>query len=1107
MTINKRRPSSSWINRLNTKFKKIKKVENKKSTKSILKIIIYIFLFFIITWFLLLIVLYNKYFRPLSVEDLKNLQIAESSILYDRNWKELYKIYTENRTYVDYENISKNIVNWLVAWEDQRYWENPWVDFIWLIRAWIKSITWWDKIAWTSTLTQQLIRNTIIANRSSKETLAEWIDRKFKEIFLSYQLTKSLDKKKILELYLNKIEFWHNAFGIEEASKTFFNKKAKDANVFEGSILASLPKWPTYYSPYNHQDRLVWYLKLDTKVDKEVKKENWKTDYKKLITPEEVAAEKDLAEKLKEKIKNLKWKWIDWSDKYVVCNVEKSSLSTKEFSVDNKWCVVLEYSRLLNFVSDIKVENEEKILTYYPWRKDYILQRMLEDKYINFDEYKAAILQWFGFKFNTKKEKITAPHFVFYVKEYLEQKYGKESISMWGLKIYTTLDLDLQTKAEEIVRKQIADASRNLNVNNSWLVSIDNKTGWIVAMVWNVDYYSEDWKWQVNVMTSKLQPGSTFKPFVYSLAMYQNELGSKTPVYDVKTDFGWWYSPKNFDGKFMWKISISTALNNSRNIPAIKMYFMTSWVDDIIKFMNKLWATSLTKEEDYWPSLALWTWRLTWLDLAKAYTVYANMWEKVDVNPILKIVDSKGNIIEENKTPKKEKVMTTGQAFLLNSILSDSSTRPWTWNKFLDIWRKAAVKTWTSTKPVKEWRETVQYPANLWTAWYTPQFTTVVWSWNADWKTLKYKADWLTVSWPIWREFMRVLHKWKEEQNWQKPNDVKSVTISEISWLLPNPNYPNDFLVQSYFVNPPKKIDDSYRAITYDALCNWRVTDQTPESAIKRYVYFKMHSLKPDKPSWEEPVQQWIRSSGIMAKYWYTWEWLPSIKDEVCNRTGGAWDISVKTNLSSNTNYAIWWNPLEIAYTSSSEISKIEILINGELIQSIPVSNTSWSLRQNFIIPEKFWNSKVKVEVRAVNNEYFSSSDVREISVWLQTTTNIPQENSASWTVEQPKTETPAQNNSQNSNLEISISNPKNSSIRINSTDYFNLRFSVESSNLVNVNLILDWALYENLWNSWNYVVPVNLNQKLKKWINNLKIQAIDGTWAVKERVIQVDIL
>ena len=195
MSINK--DFNKWnkisTNRLSTKFKKIKKVEKKKSTKSVIKMIIYIILFFIIIWFILLIVIYNKYLKGLSIEELKNYQIAETSIFYDRNWKELYKYYVENRTYVDYEKISKNIVNWLVAWEDQRYWENPWVDIVWLVRAWFRAIAWGERISWTSTITQQLIRNTIIQKKSN-ESLTEGIDRKIKEIFLSYQLTKSLSK-------------------------------------------------------------------------------------------------------------------------------------------------------------------------------------------------------------------------------------------------------------------------------------------------------------------------------------------------------------------------------------------------------------------------------------------------------------------------------------------------------------------------------------------------------------------------------------------------------------------------------------------------------------------------------------------------------------------------------------------------------------------------------------------------------------------------------------------------------------------------------------------------------------------------------------------------
>ncbi|PZM84806.1 hypothetical protein DLH72_02950 [Candidatus Gracilibacteria bacterium] len=1086
-------------NRLNTKFKKIKKIEKKKSTKSVIKIIIYIILFFIITGFLLLIVLYNKYLRGLDVEKLKDLQIAESSILYDRNGKEMYKFFKEKRTYVEYEKISKNIINALVAGEDKRYWENPGVDVIGLIRAGIYFLTGKsDSIGGTSTLTQQLIRNTIIKNRSSNETITEGIDRKIKEIFLSYKLTKSLSKQKIIELYLNKIEFGHNSFGIEEATKTFFNKNAKDANIFEASILASLPKGPSQYSPYNHQDRVVGYLNYnDGKIIEDETIKGTKTT-KKLITKEEVESQKDLVDTLKGKISKLKGSKIaEGSNKYMICGVEKA-LVKGNFNIDKDGCLVLDYNSMDNFISSIEVKSDERTLSYNAGRKDYILQRMLEDNYITFDDYKKAIIEGMGYTFNRQKERITAPHFVFYVKEYLEEKYGKDSISTGGLKIYTTLDLDLQKKAEEIVLKQTKQNSSKFNAKNSALVTIDNKTGGVLVMVGNEDYFSENGKGNVNVITSRLQPGSSFKPFVYSLAMYQNQIGTKTPVYDLEMTFPGNYKPKNFDGRFMGKISISTALNHSRNIPAIKMFYMTKGVKDVVDFMHKLGANSLKYDEGYGASIALGTGEMTPLDLAKAYSVFANMGEKVELNPILKIVDSKGNVIEEIKEGKKERVMTSGQAFLINNILSDSSSRPSGWNSYLNIGRPSAAKTGTSTKPIKQGGKTVQYPANLWTIGYTPQVTTVVWSGNIDGETLKYSGSGLEASAPIWRDFMSFYHKGKEVKNWEKPSDVKNVTISEISGYLPNPeNEENNFLVSSYFINPPKKIDRSYQVVEYDALCNGKVTEQTPKAAIKRSVILEFHSLKPDNSSWEAPVQAWAKSSEAIAKYGVSTGLETAIKNEVCKRDSGGGNITIKSNLSSNKNYSTGTNPIDIAFISNSAISKLEIFINGELVQSVNMGNkNSAGINHNLIIPEKFANSRIKVELRAVNEEYFSGSEIVEINVGtVSENTVVPNNNT---------------DNKENkkSDLDITITNPKNSSIKIYREDYFNLRFNISpKEKLSNVNIFINENMYKSIGNSGEYVLAINQDEKLELGISNLKIQAVDSSGKIKEKMLQIQVL
>ena len=179
------------------------------------------------------------------------------------------------------------------------------------------------------------------------------------------------------------------------------------------------------------------------------------------------------------------------------------------------------------------------------------------------------------------------------------------------------------------------------------------------------DYFDEKHKGNVNMVTSPLQPGSSFKPFVYALAIDQEVIGSKTPVYDVPTTFPGNYSPKNFDGKFMGKMTISTALNYSRNIPAVKMFFLAGGEEVIMDWMKKLWVSTLQeykdeyketygKNYDYGASMSLGSGMMTPLEMASAYSVYANMWVKKEIVPILKIVDNKWNIIEEFK-PEENK--------------------------------------------------------------------------------------------------------------------------------------------------------------------------------------------------------------------------------------------------------------------------------------------------------------------------------------------------------------------------------------------------------------------------------------------------------------------
>jgi len=695
-----------------------------------------------------------------EIKKLEKLKFKETSIIYDKKWNELYKIYQENRTYVNLKDINKNMINAIVAWEDQRFWKNPWFDSIWITRAIIKWA--WNnfRFSWTSWITQQLARIVFL----SKERT---INRKLKELYLAIKLTNRYTKEKILELYLNKVFFWWNSYWIEQASKTFFWVPAKDLNVLQSSILASLPKAPSELSPYSFKWNLLWYPIIEEKNTKTITKILDKSTIKKYS--------KELKQ-LSSSINKIKFKKIN--GKLELCNIDKE-LQVLNFTKDKKGCYLIKYNKLLSFLNSIYIEDDKMLLSYNTWRKDYILYRMLEDEHINEKDYKKAFLSSFWFEFKKYKDKIKYPYFVMYVKTFLAKEYWEDFISKWWLRIYTTIDPKLQTKAEALIREQVKINTKKYNARNSALISVDAKTWEILSMVWWVNYFDKENKGYNNILLARLQPWSIFKPLLYTLAMIKKRFRSKSIVYDVPTVFPWWYTPRNSDWTFLWKITLDKSLNYSRNIPAIKMYYEVWWEKPIIDFIDKLWIKSVKRFKEYYKEkykkeykylapMALWTTELTTMELIWAYQIFANFWIKQEIKPILKIYDSSWKLIKDYTVNNKwEKILSKIIAYKINSILSNTKTRPKTRNQFLalDNKKQMAAKTWTSTKRVK-W---ILRPVNLWTLWYTPQIVTIVWSWNTSWKTLTWNAYWLTASWPTLKKFMEYAHKNLKIEKWWFP--------------------------------------------------------------------------------------------------------------------------------------------------------------------------------------------------------------------------------------------------------------------------------------------------------------------------------------------------
>lgn len=1089
MAFQKRRitsTASKWSVKRKYRTSAQKKTIKKQKRSIIGKIFLYWILglsFVLIVWGF---ILYQKIIAPLpNVNELENLDIAESSIIYDRDGWEMYKIFQEKRTYKRFDDINENIINALVAWEDQRYWENPGVDFIGLVRAGIYWVIWKNEGFWgTSTLTQQLIRNTIIENRSSNESIFDKLERKIKEIYLAFKLTNDVSKEKIIELYLNKIAYWSNAFGVEQAAQTFFGTSAKEANVLEWAILASLPKWPSYYSPYSNFDRLMWYPYIYAGDDTESPVN--------LITPSSIEERSVEVNNLKDYISG--WKLQRFSDsKALICWLDSEKLKSN-ISVDDDGCSVLDYSELLILLNAIKIKGETNTIEYQTWRKDFILWRMLEDDYITFEQYQEALLTSIGFEFSTYREDIKYPHFVFYVREYLEEKYGKDILETGGLRIYTSLDPVLQDKAEQLVEQYGASNESKFWAQNAALISLDNETGEILAMVWWRDYFDEENKWNVNIVTSKLQPGSSFKPFVYSIAIDKEIIWSQTPVYDVETTFPGWYTPWNFDGNFMGRMNISTALNYSRNIPAIKMFYLAGGENEIIKWMEKLWVSSLQsfkdeyfetygREYSYWASMSLWTALMTPLEIASAYSVYANLWYKKELVPVTKILDSQGLVIEEINLEENtwEQVIDTSTAYITNYILSDTSARPVFWNNYLSLrGRSAAAKTWTSTKQYQENGREVIAPRNLWTVWYTPQVTTVVWAGNNDGEQTNFKWNGLEAAGPIWKDFMEFYHSDEPILNWKRPNGVKEVSISKLSGKLASEQLGSDLMVSSIFKNVPREVDNSLTAIQVDLLCNGIVNEQTPISAIWNVNFLSLNSLRPDNPAWENPVQAYVAAGWVDDLVPNASKYITRVSNEICQRQNFAGNIEVWSNIESWDTLVNWANFIEIGYRSSTPISRLEVYLDDAQIANIAIwdPETNWLYTGNINIP--MWTLGQKdLTIRAIDNEYYAQ--------WVSYSIDVIKSDDS------PPT--------------VVISNPLDWKITLYEWNFFNLRWTAEDRWAIkSINIYIDDTPIKIGLSGREFVQEITTDN-LVVWSYQIKIEAIDADFNKWYAFVELEIL
>lgn len=812
--------------------------------KAFFKIICILFFLWCATAFIL--------FRIFIIKDLpdvsqvRDISFSQATVITDRNWKELYRLFSENREYVDYSWISQNMINAIVAIEDQRYWEHAGLDARWILRAAISKVLHPNSRAqWASTIPQQLVRNLLL-------TKDRTVIRKLKEITLTKQLDGVLEemvkdtrwrlhgdqlkraKKEItLELYLNKIEFWNNAYGIEAAAQTYFGTSAINLSVLQSSILAAIPKWPSTYNPYTHRANNIWTLKI---VDSEWNEYSFANTWFK--------------DELSSKLKEVMWK-ADFSSK-------------KDYSAFSKYL-----NWLINF--SIYVDGKKYDVSYAVWRKDTVLCRMFEDWYITQDELKEALLEWFTIELRRAGFEIKAPHFVMRVVSLLEKQYDQETLKNWWLTVKTSLDLDIQEIAESSLRNNKSKLEV-YGATNEAMVYLDSINWDVLAYVWSFDYFNEEIKWQNDMVQSARQVWSSIKPLIYALGFMKLPLTIDTPIYDIPFKI-WPDRPNNSDGRWLGILPLRNALAYSRNIPAVKMITALGWQDVALPYLRSIWMTSLSATGDYWYPLALWAWEIPLMELANAY-MHLSTPQPWVIDPILEIRSKDGALIYQKWDKKQEQVIPSGVWYVMWTILSDPANMPDGWRSAYTVrWLKLWVKSGTSNMKTPKWDRA----RDGLLATYTPSKVAVFWWGNADWSAMYSNAYGWFLNAEAMRDFWSTLLANNYIANeWMTEVEVGRATISKISWKLATDSTPSEFKVTSmWYINTlPAESDAWAIPVEFDASCGGLSSPYTPAEDLRQWYIITPSSFMPEGNDLKEIADWWRRSSNrqLLEESWFSWK-------------------------------------------------------------------------------------------------------------------------------------------------------------------------------------------------------------------------------------------
>lgn len=688
--------------------------------------------------------LYRRYATDLpDPTEISRRRPAETTKIYARDGVTLlYELVDpegQRRTVVPFDKIPQTLKDATVAVEDASFYQNPGFDLKAIVRAFIQNRQSDTIVSGASTITQQLVRNILLP---PEERSRLSLERKIREAFLAFRVSREYSKDQILGRYLNEVYYGHQAYGVEAAAQSYFGKHVSELSPPEATMIAGLPQSPTNYDPF--------------------------------------------------------------------INYEAAKA-----------------------------------------RQRVVLDQMVKNAYLKPDQAKQIYNT--PVRFATERIDIKQPHFVFYIRQLLEQRYGPDVLYRGGLRVVTSLDMHWQEEAQRLVHQHIVEGvngqpplrSRNATNAGAIVLSPDNE---ILAMVGSVDYNDQSINGQVNVTVSPRQPGSALKPIVYASALRKGWTPA-TVLWDERTEFkladGTVYAPNNYDNSFHGPQRMRMALANSLNIPAVQTLDFVG-VDAFVQQAHDLGITTLNDPNRFGLSMALGSNEVRLLDLTNVYSSFRDGGRMREPVAILKVTDSRGAVLDNGaRKPGRQALGEHGEqiAYLITDMLSDNIARQYMFGPGnvmeLPDGRPAAVKTGTSN----DWRD-------AWAIGYTPDVTIGVWVGNSDATPMQEIAG-VNGAGVIWRDLMDAYNTGRPVHTFERPNGIVEASICGDTGALASAACRNPLPEHFVAGTEPTQSDMQTQTVRVAGDGNCLAASYTPPDQVKIKQF----------PVYPERFQAWARAN------------------------------------------------------------------------------------------------------------------------------------------------------------------------------------------------------------------------------------------------------